>query len=328
MHYCEREDILAEKRKRRSFMNRNAEPEDTTAARLKFLSRTLRDNQGTLALRVEVLKVPYMTRETSKADLARTVAVCSNLRYIDLPEGLYSDDASCNTLKQEILARCPDLRKMSYHGGGERSLELLADGAVWRNLEVLELSRLNMDPNIIRRALGALPNIRALKVTDMKAFHDDIFQHSDLLPPFPALTELIFDNTPNLTANGLILYLFRSDTQNALKTLSLTATGILPGTLHQILATAPVLKHLTLVESVKSSFPAGTNVPTLQSKSLEVFHYEITSGSSANSYASTTASYYAYLTRSLMAGGFPNLRELYVRGMCVVMGDCTTSMLI
>jgi hypothetical protein len=308
-------------------MNRNAEPEDTTAARLKFLCRTLRDNQGTLALNVLFLKIPYMTRETSKADLARTVAVCSNLRYIDLPEGLYSDDASCNTLKQEIQARCPDLRKMAYHWGGERSLELLADGAVWQNLEVLELSKLNMDSNIIRRALGTLPNIHALKVTDMKFFNDNIFQHSDLLPPFPALTELIFENTPNVTADGLTLYLSRSDTQNALKTLSVTTTGILPGTLYKIVAAAPALKHLSLIEDPGTSFPTGDNVPPLASKSLEVFHYEITSGSSANSYASTTASYYAYLRKSLMAGGFPNLRELYVRGMFDGIENIRTSML-
>ncbi|KAF8861231.1 hypothetical protein BDZ45DRAFT_282307 [Acephala macrosclerotiorum] len=313
VHYCELEDILAEKRKRRSHFNKNAEPEDTAAARLKFLARTLRDNQGPLALYVQFLKIPYMTRETCKPDLARTVAVCPNLRYVDLPEGLFMDDPSCNTLKQEVQSRCPDLRKMAYIGGAERSLEMLADGIVWRNLEVLELSKLNMDSNVMRRALGSLPNIHALKVTDMKTFHDDLFRHSDILPPFPALTELIFENTPNVTADGLTSYLFRSDTQDALKTLSLTATGIQPGTLHQILAAAPALHHLTLAESVTTSFPASSNIPPLQSNSLEVFHYEITSSTSANSYANTTASYYAYLTRSLLSGSLPNLKELYVR---------------
>ncbi|KAE8443649.1 hypothetical protein EG329_001507 [Mollisiaceae sp. DMI_Dod_QoI] len=313
VHYCEREDILAEKRKRRSFMNRNAEPEDTAAARLKFLARTLRENQGTLAINVQFLKTPYMTRETCKPDLARTVAVCPNLRYVDLPEGFFMDDPSCNTLKQEVQARCPDIRKMSYMGGAERSLEMLADGIVWRNLEVLELSKLNMDSNIMRRALGSLPHIHALKVTDMRAFHDDLFRHSDILLPFPALTELIFENTPNITADGLTSYLFRSDTQDALKTLSLTMTGIQPGTLHQILAVAPALQHLSLIESVTTSFPASNNIPPLQSKSLQVFHYEITSVTSANSYANTTSSYYAYLTRSLLSGGLPNLKELYVR---------------
>ncbi|KUJ17290.1 uncharacterized protein LY89DRAFT_584714 [Mollisia scopiformis] len=313
VHYCPQEEILAEKRKRKSFYSRNAEPEDTAAARLRLLARTLRSYQGTLALHVQYMKIPYMTRETCKPDLARAVAVCPNLKYVDLPDGLYTDDPSCHGLKQEVQARCPDLRKMSYIGGAERSLEILASGQVWRNLEVLELTKLNMDSNIMRQALGSLPNLHALKVTDMKAFHDDLFRHSDILPPFPILAELSFENTPNVTADGLTAYLSRPDTANALKTLLLTATGIVPGTLHQILLAAPALRHLSLIESVTSSFPASSNVPTLQSRSLETFHYEITSGTSANSYASTTASYYNYLTRSLMSGGLPNLKELYIQ---------------
>ncbi|KAK0123954.1 hypothetical protein ONS95_008942 [Cadophora gregata] len=312
VHYCELEDILAEKRKRRSFMRHNAEPEDTAAARLKFLARTLHDNRGGFALNVQYLKTPYMTRETCKPDLARTVACCPNLRYVDLPEGVFQDDPSCNTLKQEVQGRCPELRKMTYVRGAERGLEMLASGHQWHNLEVLELGKLNVDPTILRHALGSLPNLHALKVTDMISFHDQLFQHSDYLPPFPALAEIIFENIPNVTADGLVAYLSRSDTQNTLKTLSLTATGIHPPNLHRILAVAPRLEHLSITESVTASFPAGAT-PNLQSKSLKTFHYEITSADSANIYANTTASHYAYLTRSLMSGGLPSLKELYVR---------------
>ncbi|RQM08592.1 hypothetical protein DH86_00000317, partial [Scytalidium sp. 3C] len=100
VHYCEREEILAEKRKRRSFLNRNAEPEDTAQARVRLLCRTLWEDPSGLALIVQFFKTPYMTRETCKPDLARVAAVASNLRYLDLPEGFYSDDPSCNTLKQ------------------------------------------------------------------------------------------------------------------------------------------------------------------------------------------------------------------------------------
>jgi len=295
-------------------MNRNAEPEDTAQARLKLLCRTLRNNQGGFELKVQFLKTPYMTRETCKPDLARTVAVTPNLRYVDLPEGLFMDDPSCNTLKQEVQARCSDLRKMCYMGGAERSLEMLANRTLWANLEVLELSKLNMDPTILRRVVGSLPHLHALKVTDMKAFNDDLFRPSEYLPPWPPLTELIFENTPNLTAEGLVAYLFRSDTQDALKNLSLTTTGVHPSTLQPILAVAPALQHLSIIESVSTSFPTGNNVPQLQSQSLQTLHYEITSFTSANSYASTTASYYFYLTSSLLSGGLPNLTELYVRG--------------
>lgn len=317
VHYCEREDILAEKRKRRSFLRSNAEPEDTAQARLRFLCRTLRDDQQGVALKVQFLKIPYMTRETCKPELARTVAVLPYLRFVDLPEGLYMDDPSCSTLKQEVQVRCQDIRKMSYIGGAERSLELLASGSVWRNLEVLELSRLNMDPTILRQALGALPYLRALKVTEMDSFTDDLFQHSDYIAPFPALTELIFNQTPYITSQGLTNYLFRSDTQNALTTLSLTDTGVHPSTLQQILVVAPSLTKLSLIESVSTSFPAASNIQLLQSRSLRELHYEISSNSSANAYANTTASYYAYLTSSLIAGGLPALQELYVRGVSI-----------
>ncbi|TVY47815.1 hypothetical protein LOCC1_G003935 [Lachnellula occidentalis] len=311
VHYCELEDVLAEKRKHRSRLNRNAEPEDTAQARLRLLCRTLREDTGGFALNVQYFKTPFMQRETSKPDLARIAAVCSNLRYMDLPEGFFMDDPSCNTLKQEIIGRCPDMRKMTYMGGSERSLELLAGGNLWRNLEVLELSRINMDPTILRQALGSLSQLRALKVSNMMPFTDQLFQHSDYLAPFPPLTELIFEKTPNVTANGLTTYLFRSDVQNALKTLSLTETGVHPSTLQQVLTTAPKLEHLSITESVTSSIPTGT--PSLLSTSLLTLHYEITDAPSVNSYASTKTSYYNYLTSSLLSRGLPNLLELYVR---------------
>ncbi|TVY78547.1 hypothetical protein LSUE1_G005644 [Lachnellula suecica] len=311
VHYCQLEEVLAEKRKRRSRMNRNAEPEDTAQARLHLLCRTLWDHKGGFALNVTSLKTPYMTRETCKPDLARAVAACPNLRYIDLPEGFFTDDPTCNTLKQELQGRCPDIRKMAYMRGSERSLELLSSGTLWRNLEVLELSNLNMDPTILRQALGSLSQLHALKVTDMKQFDDHLFQHSDYLPPFPPLTELIFENTPNVTADGLSTYLFRSDTQESLKTLSLTNTGVHPAALHQVLTVAHKLESLSIIENVTSSFPVG--VPALASNSLRILHYEITEGSSANSYLKTTESHYNYLSTSLLSHGLPNLRELYVR---------------
>jgi hypothetical protein len=295
-------------------MNRNAEPENVPEMRLRLLCRTLRDDQGGVALKVQYLKIPYMIRETCKADLARTVAVLPYLRYVDLPERLFVDEQNCGALRQEVQVRCPDLRKMTYPGGAERSLELLSSGQVWRNLEVLELLRLNMDPTILRQVLGYLPQLHALKVTDMKTFNDELFQPNTYLPPFPPLKELIFDNIPNVTAEGLATYLFRTDTQDALKTLSLTSTGIHPSTLQQILGSAPHLTKLSIIESPSASFPATQNVKLLQSQSLEIFHYEITTVQSPNSYSNTSASYYSYLTSSLMSGCLPSLKQLYVRG--------------
>ncbi|KAG9236704.1 hypothetical protein BJ875DRAFT_371491 [Amylocarpus encephaloides] len=310
VHYCPLEGILAEKRKRKSKLNRNAEPEDTAHVRLQLLSRTLRGHWDTYALQVQFLKTPYMTRETSKPELARAVSVCHNIRYLDLPDGFFADDPACQPLKAEVQGRCPDIRKMAYKEGSERSLELLAGGLLWRNLEVLELSSLNMDPAVLRQALGSLPRIHAIKIRDMKTFNDQLLKHDNYLPPFPALKELIIEDAPNVTAQGLTAWLSRHDTKRMLKTLSLTETGVLPTTLKSVLDAAPRLEHFTIAESVTTSFPPG--VPPLSSTSLRTLHYEITSASSANSYT-TTPSYYAYLTASLLSKGLPNLRELYVR---------------
>lgn len=255
-----------------------------------------------------------MTREASKADLARAVSVLPNLKFVDLPDGLYHDDPSCHVLKLELQARCPDLRKMSYVGGGERSLEILGHGGGWRNLEVIELSRLKMDPTIMRHALGSLPNLRALRATDMASFTDELFILSDYIPAFPALTELIFEKTPNITIKGLSDYLFRPDAQNALKVLILKSTGVHPSTMQQILLQTPNLKKLSITETISTSFPAANNVPLLQSKSLQILHYEISKSSSPNAYASTVSTYYSYLASSLVMGGLPALLELYVRG--------------
>ncbi|KAB8292265.1 hypothetical protein EYC80_008007 [Monilinia laxa] len=312
VHFCELEEILSEKRKHKGRFNRNAEPEETPTVRLQLLCRTIRDNRS-LGELVEFLKTPYMTRGACKADLARSVSVCPNMRYIDLPDGLFADDPTCHTLKLEIQTRCPDLRKMTFMTGSERSLEQLASGKIWNNLEVLEFTRLNMDPAVIRRALGSLTGLRALKVTDTKTFNDEVFQYSEYLPPFPAFTELVFENTPNITADGLAAYLFRTDTQQKLKNLSLTETGIHPPTLYKITDNAPALTFLSIVESVDTSFPAVHHVPPLTSISLQTLHYEITSSLSGNSFKSLVRSHYAYLTTSIMSNRLPALRALYVR---------------
>lgn len=312
VHYCELEEVLAEKRKRRSFLNRNAEPEDTAKARLTLLCRTLRDD-NTLDLLVKSLKVPYMTRESCKVELARTISVLPKLQYVDLPEGCFTDDPSCSTLRQEVQARCPDIRKMGYHRGGERNMEILGSGRVWPNLEVLELTRLNMDPTVLRRVLGMLPLLRTLKVSEMQCFDDTLFADNVMLPSFPPLTELALEETHNITAQGLAVYLSRPDTRGSLSVLKLSSTGITPASLHLILSSAPSLQHLSIIESVRTSFPADPSIPLLASRSLTTMHYEITSSASENTYGNASASYYTYLTSSLLSFSLPDLRVLYVR---------------
>lgn len=317
VHYCDREDLLAEKRKRKTFFDHNGEPEDTPRTRLQLLCRTLREDPARLGPLVEYFKLPYMLRESSQADLARTIAVLPNLRYVDLPEALYHDDNSYITLRMEVEARCQNLRKMTYMHGSERSLERVASGHVFRNLEVLELNNIHMDATVVLHALAVLGGLRALKITESTIITDDMITHeNEMLPAFPALEELILEKTPGITAQGLRGYLSRHDTSQALKVLSLKDTGVTPWTLQEVLGAASVLKRLTISYVALKSLPlaAGTpQVPPLSSRSLEILHYEIMTDANSSPYSNILPSYYNYLSGSLLMGGLPNLRALYVR---------------
>jgi hypothetical protein len=266
---------------------------------------------------VEYFKLPYMLREACQADIARTIAVLPNLLYVDLPEGFFQDDKSYITLRMEVEARCLNLRKMTYMHGSERSLERVASGQVFRNLEVLDLKNIQMDGTIILHALGALGGLRALKISGSTAVNDDMIAHdNEMLPAFPALEELILDKVPGISSQGLRKYLTRGDASRALKVLNLAETGVKPWNLQDVLAVAPMLKRLTISYEASTSLPlaAGTpQVPPLASTSLEILHYEVTSAPSASPYSNILPSFYNYLSGSLLMGGLPNLRALYVR---------------
>ncbi|ROV92675.1 hypothetical protein VSDG_06539 [Cytospora chrysosperma] len=317
VHYCDREGLLAEKRKRKTFLDRNGEPEDTSQKRLKLLCRTLREDPARLGPLVEYFKLPYMLRESCQADIARTIAVLPNLRYVDLPEGLFHDDSSYVTLRMEVEARCLNLRKMTYMHGSERSLERVASGHVFRNLEVLELKNIHMDGAAILHALGALGGLRGLKIVESSVVTDEMITHNnEMLPAFPAVQELILEDVPGISAQGLQGYLSRFDTAHTLKVLNLAGTGVKPWTLQDVLAAAPNLKRLNISYEASTSLPlaAGTSqVPPLSSQSLEFFHYEVSTIPTASPYSNILPSYYNYLSGSLLMGGLPKLRALYVR---------------
>ena len=312
VHYCEREVELAEKRKRRSFFDRNADPKDVPQERLQLFSRTVRED-GSLGVHVQLLKMPYMTRETCKADLARTVSVLPNLRYVDLPEGFFSDDPSSHSLKHELQARCADVRKMKYVAGSEQSFTLLTTGHHWQALQVLELSHLNIEPTTALHVLGSLPTLHELKLTDLTWLNDTIFEPVATVPAFPPLQKLTLANSTKLTAAGLSTYFARPEVREVFSSLTLIATGIQPSTLYRILANAPHLTHLSIAECVTRSFPLDP-VPPLASSSLRTLFYEITSASTPTYAAQNPAkTHYTYLTTSLHAAALPALRELYVR---------------
>ncbi|KAK0739794.1 hypothetical protein B0T21DRAFT_449874 [Apiosordaria backusii] len=273
---------------------------------------------------VQYLKMPYMLREAAQADLARTIAVTPQLRYVDLPEGLFTDEPNFVTLRLEVQARCLELRKMSYMRGSENSLQALATGRVWTKLEVLELNRIGMDGGMLRLVLGGLSQLKALKMSEMEGVGDEVFSSGweEQLPPFPGtIEELILTDCKNITSEGLRAWLSSSsESRERLRVLTLNNTGVRVWGLHSIIGLARGLKHLSIVEKVTVALPSSHDLQPLRSTSLETLRYEITSASSSTKkYGSPsgasgiTASYYSYLASSLLSGGLPNLRSAYVR---------------
>ncbi|KAI9816430.1 MAG: hypothetical protein M1826_001820 [Phylliscum demangeonii] len=338
VHYCVLELELAEKRKHRSFFERNADPQDVPRQRLALFARTVRANEA-LAVRVQFLKVAYMTREGSKPDLARTVSCLPNLLYVDLPSGFFADEASCVVLKAELQAQCPAIRKMRYAAGSEASFAQLAAKRYWPELELLELAGLDLSSVVLVRTLATLPMLQDLKFEKMPDLDDTVFtvhQHQQanqlpggglipgiLFPPpavFPPVATLSLLQTPNVTVAGLVAFLARPAVVETLSSLTLSGTAILPTQLHLILAQATHLTHLSITETVAKPVAFEAITAPLASRSLLALHYEITSVRAAaaghghgHGHAVPAASYYHYLAQSLHAHALPALLALYVR---------------
>ena len=320
VHYCMREYELAEKRKHKSFFDRNADPKDAPRERLLLLMGTVRARPG-LAVLVQSLRLPYMTRESCKAELARTVAVLPNLRYVDLPEGFYSDDPSSTALKQELQAACPEIRRMKYNSGSENSFVALSRRGLWQNLLVLEICGLNLDTQDLLYGLGSLTAIHDLKLVDLPWLDDSVFLSTfNSASAFPPIARLTLLNTPHVHSDGLGAYLSLPQNREVLTHLSLSCTGVLPQQLHSILSRAQYLASLTIIETVEKPFPLHPPTPPLASTSLTHLHYEITSTSSSprsprHAVQPVTNSYYTYLISSLLSRPptLPLLTDLYVR---------------
>lgn len=311
MHYCELEVILAKKRKRSSFLNHNAEPLDAPKLRLIQFMRTVRESQE-LGNFVRSLRMPYMTRESSKSELARTISVLPNLRFVDLPAGFFSDDVSSLGLKQELMARCPDIRRMKYGHGAEAGFSHIPNLRAWRNLEVLELTRLKVDTMLLRTVLSCFPRLQDLKLDDMPWIDDTTFKAVPALPSLPPLQRLTLIDIPHVTGRGLVWFLSMSNSQDTLRHLSIINTGVLPHMLHEAIARAPCLTSLSITQEVTRPFPPE-NIPPMASTSLKLLHYEITSEGSSYGMQPISTSYYTYLMSALMSGSLPSLTDLYVR---------------
>lgn len=307
VHYCELEEVLTDLRRRKS---RHGEETDAPTLRLQQLSQSVRGNQY-LGQRVRFIKLPYMTRESCKADMARTVSACPNIEYIDLPDGFYSGDVSCHPLRQELQARCPHIRKMKYNEGGEQMLESLLHGH-WQELHVVELNKIHIEPSVLRQAFGMLPRLSELKIAGVSWMNDSTFHDAHGLPPFPALDTLKLDKVHNVSAQGLAQYLSSPMCGGRLKTLDIKhCSAIHVADLHIILHAAGNLKTLDYTATVSAALPLDP-IPPMASLSLDKLNFEVVS-SNANQIYPPAASYYQYLAKSLMSNCLPALRQLYVR---------------
>ncbi|KOS18635.1 hypothetical protein ESCO_000380 [Escovopsis weberi] len=311
VHYCSLEAVLAERRKHTHRFDKNGIPEDPAQARLRLFRRTVRDDPTRIGKKVLFLKIPYMLREYCHVELAQTIAVLPNLKYIDLPQGMFADEPSYATLRLEVQARCPNFRKMAYHAGSEGSFVLLAAGRAWRHLEVLELTGVDVDANSMRAVLGALASLRALKVTQTESLSDEVLSSAYGLP-LPALEEIVLEDTPRVTAAGLIEYLAWQETQQALRVLSLTNTGVQPKHLPEILTMAPRLRTLAIQCKVVEPLPGDASIAMLAAPRMELLRFEIAGQSDIGAYESIKATYYSHLASSIIAGGFPRMSRLYV----------------
>ncbi len=307
VHYCEIEEFYAEQRRRKS---RNGDDVDVPSMRLQQLSRSVRDNQY-LGQRVRFIKLPYMTRESCKADIARLVSGCPNLEFIDLPDGFFTGDASCQLLRQELQARCPHIRKMKYNEGGEQTFETLLHG-YWQELLVLDLHKVQIEPAILRQVFGMLPRLNELNISSVSWMNDSIFHNAPGIPSFPALASLQLEKVHGVTAAGLAQYLSSPMCGNKLRTLIIKNCHGLPvACLHVILQSARNLKTLEYIATVTAPLPLEP-LPPLESRTLHRLNYEVMSNATNHVYAPGT-SHYQYLATSLQGNGLPALRKLYVR---------------
>ncbi|KAI9731924.1 MAG: hypothetical protein M1834_004375 [Cirrosporium novae-zelandiae] len=311
VHYCEREYELSDKRKRKSWFDRNGDPKDPSQQRLKLLAQTVREEPHWAAM-VHTLKMPYMTRESCVADIARTVSVLPNLRFVDLPEGFFTDHPSTLTLRQELQAKCPDIRLMKYTLGSERSFGDLCQRQPWQNLQVLDIKGLRIEPQTLLHTLGAFHRLRELIVSELDCFDDDVFFSRPSLPSFPPLQKISLSDLPKLTTEGLLTYLGRPECRKTLASLTLNNTGVTVQSLHQILSAAPKLTELSVTMPIFRSLPPD-QLPPLASRSLKTLRFEITESSATKDIISPTESYYTYLTSSLQSNSLPVLAKLYVR---------------
>lgn len=278
-----------------------------------MLAETLRENPR-LAAFVQYFKLPYMVRKQQRADLARIVSVCHNLRYVDLPDEFYSGAEGGDMLRNELMKNCVELRKIKFTHGSEFFFQMLYTSNPWLHLEVLVLESIQMDVMTFRRILSKLQMLNSLTLKGIPDLRNDIFSVAAPVPDFATVRTLVLHNLPDITLQGLATYFSRAENRKALQNLVVDNTGVTVPDLPAILSMAPDLRSLTFILHVASPFTLDP-IPSLASRTLELLHFEIKIPRSylASDLPKPSASYHEYLLRSLKGPHFPALRALYCR---------------
>ncbi|KAF8430165.1 hypothetical protein EV426DRAFT_7163 [Tirmania nivea] len=311
VHYCELEEELWRRRNRRSFFsNGSTDSNEQVKVRIKFLYRTIQENEQ-IANTVLYLKAPFWVREGCKQELTLLVSLIPNVRYIDLPQSVYTGDNS-SPLLATMRSRSSQLRLMGWRAGGEHSLMHIASEQPWKMLEVISLSNLKLDDTQIQSVMASLPQLKSVTLEEMAYITDAIFDSSYESMGFPLIKSLKIQECPKLTIAGIKQYLLLQCTQPTLEELTLTNAGVIPDHLNSIMDIAPVLRVLSITCAVSKPCPPASQLRYLSSKSLRKITYDVTNCDSSQGLTACAPSYYQYLADSLCNGTVPSLTKLYV----------------
>ena len=311
VHYCELEEELWRRRNRKSFFAKGStDSNEQVKVRIKFLYRTIQENEQ-IANTVLYLKAPFWVREGCKQELALLVSLIPNVRYIDIPQSVYTGDNS-GPLLATMRSRSSQLRLMGWRAGGEHSLMQIASEQPWKMLEVISLSNLKLDDTQIQSVLASLPQLKSVTLEEMAYITDTLFDSSNESIGFPLIKSLVIQECPKLTIAGIKQYLILQCTDPTLEELTLTNAGVIPDHLNSILDIAPVLRVLSITCAVSKPCPPAAQLRYLSSKSLKKITYDVTNCDSSQGLTAGAPSYYQYLADSLCSGTLPSLNKLYV----------------
>lgn len=309
VHYCELEEELWRRRNRRSFFsNPNTDSNEPVKVRMRLLYRTIQENEE-IANTVLYLKAPFWVREGCKQELTLLVSLLPNLRYVDLPQAVYTADNSCPLLAT-MKSRSSHLRYMGWRAGSEQSFIHSGSDQPWKMLEVITLSNMKLDDTQLQSVLASMPNLKSIKLEEMAYLTDALFDTNAM--GFPLVKSLIIQECPKLTITGITEYLLSQCHEPTLEELTLTRSGFIPDQLNAILEIAPVLRVLSITCEVSKPCPSSKNLHYLSSTSLQEVTFDITNSDSSQGLTAGAPSYYQYLADSLCHGTLPKLKKMYV----------------